>query len=190
MQFDLQALGLSVEEIQQRVIDGIVEQICTDKMEDENGDLVYVTSHFKQRITDVVLKRVDEQIERIVSPILEPQVDHWLESVRIQQTNTYGQPKTEPETLLEYSIRSLNEYCYTGVDWQGRTAEQRRKAGSSNWSERSETNRITFMIDQKLSKFMEEQMKDALKSANEAITGGLAAAVKFELQKLTAKIKG
>lgn len=191
MNIDLAAIGLTQDELQDRVVNALVEGIMTSRTQDEDGYDVRITSRFQQTALYKILNRVDEQIDKLVAPVISPAVDKYVEELRIPFTNQYGQPQREPETLLEYTMRSVGEYLYTGVNWQGKTAEQRRKSGETNWASGSnETNRITFMIDQKLQAFMEQATKEALKSINEQITGGLAAAVKHELNKINAKLKG
>lgn len=189
MEISLESLGLSTEGIRQHVVDTIVDRFLTSTVSDEDGEPVMVASQFKAAIQKAIITRVDESVERLLAPVLEPTIDQFITAFRVQHTNTYGEPKRDPETITEYMIRRTNEWMIEGVDWQGRTKEDLRKSGVSNWSTQMATTRVTFAIDKRLHEDMEKAMKTALTDANKAITDGLKSAVIFELNKLNAKLK-
>lgn len=189
MDISLESLGLSVEAIRKHVVDTIVDRFLTSTVSDEDGEPVMIASQFKAAIQMAITTRVDESVERLLAPVLTPTVDSFVSNFRIQHTNTYGEPKREPETITEYMIRRTHEWMTEGVNWQGQTAADRKKSGDS-YGFKAETTRVAFAIDKRLHVDMEKAMKEALADANKAITGGLKSAVLFELTKLNAKLKG
>lgn len=190
MDISLESLGLSTEAIREHVVDTIVDRFLTSTVSDEDGEPVMVASQFKAAIQKVILDRVDQSVERLLAPVLDPTVDEFVSAFRIQHTNTYGEAKREPETITEYMIRRTNEWMIEGVNWQGQTKEDLRKSGSSNWNQQMATTRVAFAIDKRLHEDMEKAMREALADANKAITDGLKSAIIFELNKLNAKLKG
>lgn len=189
MDISLESLGLSTEAIRERVVDAIVDRFLTSTVSDEDGEPVMVASQFKAAIQKTILTRVDESVERLIAPVVDPAIDKFIADFRVHHTNGYGEPKREPETITEYMIRRTNEWMIEGVNWQGQTKEDLRKSGSSNWNQQMATTRIAYAIDRRLHEDMEKAMKEALADANKAITDGLKSAVIFELNKLNAKLK-
>ena len=189
MEISLESLGLTTEQMQDRLIEAMIDRFLTSRVSDEDGEPVVVASRFKDAVQKAIAERVDASVERLIAPALEGGVGSYLSTFRIQHTSIYGEPKREPETITEYIVRRANEYLTEGVDWQGRTKEDVRKSGSSYGSHRSETTRVAFLIDKRLNEEIAQAMKQALASANDAITNGLKSAVAFELNKLNAKLK-
>jgi hypothetical protein len=186
MQVSLESLGLTVEQMQERLVEAMIDRFLTSTVSDEDGEPVIVASHFKTAIQSSITKRVDETVERLIAPALEGSITSYIDGFMIPQTNAYGEPKREPETITEYIVRRAQEYLTEGVDWQGKS--KREKRGDS-YNHRDETTRVAFLIDKRLNEEIEKAMKEALKNANDAITNGLKSAVAHELNKINAKLK-
>lgn len=190
MEISLESLGLTVEQMQARLIEAMIDRFLSSTVSDENGDPVIVVSRFREQIQRAIVEQVDATVARLCEPVLSKNIDAYLADYRIQSTNNYGEPKREPETIAEYVTRRGREYLMEGVDYQGLSKEDKKRKGSSTWGDhRDKTTRVAFLIDQRLNDEIETAMKAALADANKAITDGLKSAVIFELNKLTAKMK-
>lgn len=183
----LESLGLSVETMQGRLVDAMIDRFLTSTVSDEDGEPVIIASQFKDAIRKGITTRVDEVVERMLAPVLDGSINDFLTAFRVHHTNGYGEPKREPETITEYIVRRSNEYLVEGVDYQGKTRVENNRSGYSN--HKDQTTRVAFLIDKRLNEAMEKSMKEALVDANTAITNGLKSAVIFELNKLNAKLK-
>lgn len=190
MDITLESLGLSVEKMQDRLVEAMIDRFLTSVTHDEDGEPVVIASRFKEAVNKAITDRVDEKVDMMLAPILGPAVDTYLTNFRIKHTNGYGEPKRDPETITEYVVRRSNEYLTEGVNWQGQTKDDFKKSGRDTYGFKAETTRAAFLIDKRLHEEMEKSMKEALVDANKAITNGLKSAVIFELDKLNAKLKG
>ena len=190
MEISLESLGLTVEQMQNRLVDAMIDRFLTSTVTDEDGEPVGIASQFRQAIQKAITTNVDAAVERLAAPVLENGINAYLDGYMIQSTNGYGEKKREPETITEYIVRRAQEYLTEGVDYNGKSKEEKRKSGSISWGEhRDQTTRVAYLIDKRLNDEIEKAMKTALSAANEAITGGLKSAVVFELAKLNRKLK-
>lgn len=190
MDISLESLGLSVETMQDRLIEAMIDRFLTSSVSDDDGEPVVVASQFRQAIQKQILGQVDASVERLIAPALEGSINGYIDSFTIKSTNGYGEPKRDPETITEYIVRRAQEYLTEGVDHQGLSkAEKVRKGSSTSYDHRDQTTRVAYLIDKRLNEEIEKAMKEALATANKAITDGLKSAVVFELNKLTTKMK-
>lgn len=188
MQIDLSSLGLTVEDVRERVIQQITNSFLTTTVADEDGEPVVIVSHFRNEIKKLIQDSVVASVERLAAPVLEQSINTYLDGFKIASTNTYGEPKREPETITEYIVRRANEYLTEGVNWQGKSKKDYRPSDSYNF--KAETTRVAYLVDKRLNEEIAKAMTEALKTANESITAGLKSAVNFELNKINAKLKG
>lgn len=186
MEISLESLGLTVEQMQDRLIEAMIDRFLTSTVSDEDGEPVIVASHFRTAIQNSITQRVDETVERLIAPALEGSITSYIDQFKIAQTNAFGEARREPESITEYIVRRAQEYLTEGVDWQGKSKKEK---GRDSYNHRDETTRVAFLIDKRLNEEIEKAMKEALANANTAITNGLKSAVAFELDKLNAKLK-
>lgn len=184
----LESLGLSVEAMQDRLVDAMIDRFLTSTVTDEDGEPVVVAAQFQQAIRNSILSRVDEAVERLVAPALEGSITSYIDSFTIKSTNGYGEPKRDPETITEYIVRRANQHLTEGVNWEGKSKAEYSKGGRDSYGYKDHTTRVAFLIDKRLNEEIEAAMKQALATANKAITDGLKSAVNFELTKLNAKL--
>lgn len=189
MEISLESLGLTVEQMQDRLVDAMIDRFLTSRVSDEDGEPVHVASRFQSAIQEAVLSRVDASVERMIAPALEGSIDAYIDGYKVKHTNGYGEAKREPETITEYIVRRAQEYLTEGVDAQGQSRADRAKAGRDAYGHKDATTRVAFLIDKRLNEEIEKAMKGALATANDAITNGLKSAVAFELTKINAKLK-
>lgn len=190
MDITLESLGLSVNDMQDRLVQAMIDRFLTSVTHDEDGEPVVIASRFKEAVNKAITDRVDAKVDAMLAPILGPAINDYLTAFRIKHTNGYGEPKRDPETITEYVVRRSNEYLTEGVDWQGHTKADHTKGGREAYNYKATTTCVAFLIDKRLNEEMEKSMKEALVDANKAITNGLKSAVIYELDKLNAKLKG
>ena len=188
MNITLESLGLSTEGMQERLIEAMIDRFLTSKVSDEDGNPVVVATQFQKAVREAILQRVDDTVERLIAPALEGSITDYIDNFKIVHTNNYGEAKREPETITEYVVRRAKEYLSEGVDYQGQTLADKRKAGRDTYGHKDQTTRAAFLIDKRMHEEIERAMKVALSEANTAIVGGLKTAVIHELNKLNAKL--
>lgn len=184
MQITLEALGLSKEDIQDRVIERLCEQVLSGKGYDEDGEEFYRDSKFKQQLDERIKKQIEETINAIAAAHVLPNVTKYVESLMLQETNKWGEKKGASVTFTEYLVQRAEAYIQEQVDYDGKG---RSEKDSYNWTGR--TTRIAYLVHQHLHYHIETAMKQALATANGAIVGGLEGAVKASLQQALAGLK-
>jgi hypothetical protein len=189
MDISFESLGLSVETMQDRLVEAMIDRFLTSTVSDEDGEPVIIASRFREAIQTKILAEVDASVERLIAPVLSSSIDNYISTFTVKSTNGYGEPKRTPETITEYIVRRSWEYMTEGVDFQGKSKAEHLKSGRDNYGYKDQTTRVAYLIDKRLNDEIEKAMKDALVNANQAINEGLKSAVVFELNKLTAKLK-
>jgi len=188
MESILEQLGMTQEELRERLMSSLVERMLTETVfsMDEDGDEVQFERKrkFVDEIEKRVLKASNEKIDELFNKHILPQVSLMIDNIVIQNTNSYGEKKGEPITFLEYLVKRANEYITETVNYDGKTKAQ---VGSYNSFSGKQT-RIAYMIDQHLQYSIGEAMKRAINTANEQFADGLAEACKIQLRQLINKL--
>lgn len=185
MNIDLQALGFTQEELQERVVERICEQLLTSiDYDPDSGDEYPVASRFQQAVKDMVKKRVDDTINALAERYLLPNVAQYIETLTLQQTNQWGEAKGAPVSFTEYLVQRAQAYMQEEVDNYGKT---KAEAGGS-WYGTKQT-RITFLINQHLHTSIETAMKDSLKIGMGELAKGLHETTRHKLNEIAASMK-
>lgn len=183
MEITLESLGLSKEEITQRVVDQIVKSALSAVDFDEDGDEVRIESRFSRTIEDACKARIDQKIEDLGAQHVLPNVDRYIEALTLQETNRWGEKKGGSKTFVEYMVERAEAYMTEPVNYEGKTQEQ----AGYGWSKSQ--SRISHLIHQHLHYSIEAAIKKMLQNANASIVGGLEVALKAKLEELQKAIK-
>lgn len=183
MEITLESLGLSKEEIQNRVIDQIVRSALTSAVWNEDGDEIAIKSKFAGTIEDACRARIDQKINELGELHVLPNVDRYVETLILQETNRWGEKKGSSVTFVEYMVERAEAYITEPVDYEGKTQAEKGYGWSKSQS------RISHMIHRHLHYSIETAIKTMLKDANANIVNGLEAALKAKLEELQKAIK-
>lgn len=170
----LQAVGLTEDEIQERVIDKIVERVLAGEEEDYG---------FSRMVKERVQKRIDDAVKDAGDKYVQPKVGELIESVTLQQTNKWGEKTGTPVTFVEYIVQRAEGYMTETVDSHGKSKAE------SDYSWSGTQTRMTQMINQHLHYHIETAMKAILQNANSVLVKGIEGAVKAKLEEMVAKMK-
>lgn len=185
MNIDLQSLGFTQEELQDRVVERICEQLLTSiDYDPDSGEEAPVASRFQNAIKDMVKKRVDETINALAERYLLPNVGKFIEELTIQETNQWGEKRGEPVTFIEYLVGRGKAYMQEEVDNYGKTKAE----ANGSWYGAKQT-RITYLIHQHLANSIETAMKDAMKVATGEIAKGIHETARHKLNEIAASLK-
>lgn len=183
MQITLESLGLSKEDIQDRVIERLCEQVLSGKTYDEDGSEEWVDSQFKRKLDERVKAQVEASINAMAEQHILPNVSHYIENLTLQETNRWGEKTGTPITFIEYLVQRAEAYIQEPVNHNGKSKSE----DSYSWSKH--TTRIAYMIDQHLQYSIKTAMERALKTANSAIAGGIQSAVKMKLEEVVSGLQ-
>lgn len=179
----LEALGISAEELTNRIVDRATEQLLTSTGYDEDGEEYTTESRLARKVTDNIKKMVDGKILALAEKHILPNMGSYIETLTLQETNRWGEKTGKPVTFIEYLTERADVYMREEVNHSGKTKEQE----GYSWSK--STTRVAFMVNQHLHYSIETAMKQALANANSNIAKGLEEAVKIALASATEKLK-
>jgi len=181
----LQQIGLTQQEIQERVIDRIVVSMTEAHGCDEDGNETGpFDSKFKRELDKRVELKINETISKLFEAHVAPNIESLISTFTLQQTNSWGEKTGNPVTFTEYLVQRADAYVREEVDSSG---QSRKESSSSYWSK--STTRIAFMIDKYLQYNIQNAMKEAMQTANSSIAKGIEEAVKMKLAELLNGIK-
>ena len=181
----LEDLGLSTEEIAERVIDRTVDGILrSEGMTDEDGRSVRgEESAFAKKVKAAVVAKIDKAVEDIAAAHVLPNITTYVENLTMQATNSWGEKTGVPITFRDYLVQRAEKWITEPVNYEGKS----KGKDSYNWSP-SQT-RIAHMIHAHLQYNIDTAIKGALKDLNSNIAKGLADAVKIKLESALAGLK-
>lgn len=171
-------LGITQEEIQQKVVDAAVERLMTTVYTDEEGDEYPRRSDWTKRVEDAVLEAIDARVDAIAMEHVEPAIGELIDDCVLQRTNEWGDKKGEPLTFTEYLVQRADGWLQAKVDFNGQSKGQ----GSYGW--RPNGTRVEYLIDKHLQYHIKGAMEKALAKANESIAGGIQEAIKVKLAEI------
>lgn len=190
MNIDLTALGITQDQLIDRIIDKTVERLLETVGYDVDGDEITegtaITRRMDKAVKDLnglVQTMLDAKVAELGDLHLKPLVESRLESLVLQRTNEWGEKEGQPMTFVQYLIERAESYMTEEVDYFGKT----RKQEGYNWKRHS--TRVVHLMEKHLQGHIDAAMKQALANANSTISKGIADAVKMSLAEVQAKLK-
>lgn len=184
----LEALGITKEELQSRVIDRLVQHALNDSYidwdDDGEGSEVKRPSKFANKLRDEVQARVDAAVAEIAEKHILPNAAQYIENVTFQPTNRWGEKQEKAKTFREYLAERAENYLTEEVNYEGKS---RAECGSYSFTKSQ--SRITHMVHKHLHYQIERIMTDAVKTANSAIAKGIQETVKIKLEEIVGGLK-
>lgn len=182
--FDLNALGFTPEEIKERVLDRICDELLTGKYWTEDEGEYTAASQFKRELDKRIKDQVTETINDLAGKHVLPNVANYIENLMLQQTNEWGEKRGEPVSFIEYLTQRADAYMQEKVDSDGKS-----KIESNSYSWSGKQTRITHMVHKHLHYSIETAMKEAMSQAQGAIVQGIEGTVKAKLAELSDSFK-
>lgn len=186
MNLDLNSLGFTQEELQERVVERICDQLLTSIDYNPDSDEEQpVASRFQNAVKDLVKKRIDETVASLAERYVLPNVSQYIEELTIQSTNEWGEKKGAPVTFIEYLVQRSQAYMREEVNHDGKA---KAEADSYGWSGSKQT-RITYLIHKHLQYSIETAMKEALAVATGEVARGIHETARLKLNEIAATLK-
>jgi hypothetical protein len=178
-------IGLTQEELQDRVIDTMATKLLKTLSCDEDGDEVYASSVLEKKLKEIVEKRIQDAIERTAAVHVLPRVDDIIETFTIQETNTWGEkvPGKTPLTFTEFLVKKAEEYMQEQVDWNGKPKSQ----SDYNW--RASQSRLTHVIHKHMHDHIEKAMKQVIGDGTTQIAKALHETCRVKINEIASKLQ-
>lgn len=181
----LQALGITPEELIDRIVAKATEELLTNEAYDEEGDPVgRRATDLARRIEKNIQVHVDAKIQALADQHVLPNVSAYIEGLTLQETNRWGERTGQKMTFIEYLVQRADAYMREEVNFEGKGKAEN---GSYSWNKSG--TRVAFMVNKHLHYSIEQAMTQALTHANSTISQGLEEAVKIALANATAGLK-
>lgn len=184
MALSFEDLGMTKEEMQERIVAQLCDQLLTGVSYDEDDGKHTVDSRFRAKLDTAIQKRIDDAINSMADKYVLPHVTANLENFVIQTTNQWGEKRGEPVTFTEYLVQRADAYMSEKVNYKG---ESKGQGDSYSW--KAEQTRITHLVERHLHYSIETAMKNALSVATSSIATGLAETCKLKMEEITKGMK-
>lgn len=184
MSFSIEELGITREELIQRVVERLCNSVLHDRTLNEDGNEVEIPSSFSRTLQEAVKQRANETIAKIATDRVIPHVDHYIETLVLEATNRWGEKTGERITFLEYLVKRAEDYLREDVNYEGKGKDE---VGYGSWV-KTQT-RIAHMVHKHLHYSIESAMKTAMANANSLIAQGIHETVKIKLNEIGKKLK-
>lgn len=184
---DLQELGFTKEELQNRVVNRICEELMTRTRGDDPENPGYEwaeESGFRKELDKQIMEGIKASIQRLAEEHVLPNVSKYVEETCLQETSKWGEKRGDPMTFTEYLVAKAEQYLMEKVDYSGKAKSEDR---GYSWS--GTQTRITHLVHKHLHHSISHAMEDAVKSANSAITAGIQETVKIKLAEVAEKLQ-
>lgn len=179
----LESLGISREEILNRVVDRLCREATRAIVSDPDGDEVVVPTRLACSWEDHTRAAIDEAVERIAQTHIMPRINQQIEDVILQRTNDWGRPVEKGMSFTEYLVHRAETFMTEKVDTNGKTQSE------DPYSWRSAGPRLAVMIDKYINSTLTLAIGKALADANTKIGAALKEAVSTALAEVVGKVK-
>lgn len=177
-------LGITREELIDRVVKAFVEFMLVSMHHDEEDGDYETPSQFQKQLRDHIKDSIDTSINNIAAVNLVENIEEHIEGLVLIETNRWGEEKGESLTFVEYLVQRADDYLREPVNYEGKT---KKESGYPSWN--STQTRIAHMVNAHLHYSIKTAMEQALKAANSSITIGIEEAVKIKLAEIQKSLK-
>ena len=203
MELTLESLGLTREELQERVIDTICTRMLETEVEfcgeDGNTEARFQSTKLADALRKTIRRKIDEGINSLALKYVIPNAEALIQNVAMGNTNAWGEPVGPAVGFKEYLAKRAEAYMLEPVDYDGKTKQE---GYHSDFKMRS--TRLAYMIDHHLhyhveaavvqviqlhTQGIEQVMQNILKQANNFLVEGIDKAVRANLELLLKSFK-
>lgn len=183
----LEVIGLTQEELRERVVARIVTDLLTVEATDSEDGRAYSytdDSAFAAELQHLVKQRIDDTVASLAEQRVLPDVGTLIENFTLQATNAWGEKTGEKITFTEYLVKRADAWVSERVDSSGKSKEESR---DSYW--KGSQTRIAHMIHEHLQYHIAQAINGALRNVTSSIAKSLEETVKIKLAEAVAGLQ-
>lgn len=181
MAINLEELGITKDDLIERVVESATATLLSGHTFDEDGEEVQCDSWLRRELDKSIKTIIDASVQRIAEENVKPVVEAKVDSLVIQDTNSYGEKKGEPMTFVEYLVRRAEQWMTEEVDYDGYSKAEKGR-DSYNW--RAHKTRCAQIIDKRIEYGVKHAMELAVTNANGTLVAGLAKTAELKLREI------
>lgn len=171
MKETLQALGLTEQDVLNKLVDRLIEQYSPTHDD--------INSEFESRLQKAVRDRIDKSIGDVIESHVKPRIAEMTSAIVLQTTNEWGEKSGKALTFTEFLVQRVDAFIREKVNYEGKA---RTEANGYSWNE--STTRIAHMIHEHLKYNISRAMEQALGNVNSSVRKGLEEAVTVALNNI------
>lgn len=181
MEFTCENIGLTQEELQERVVRGLVERILGE----DHGD---PESHVHRAAYKAAMEHVKTSVNDAVNAVAEkhvyPMAEKLITDHIFQETNQWGEAKGEARTFIEYLEERASGYFAEQINIKGKAHRECSQYDQRDWKPAG--SRIAVMIDECLTSQIKEALDAAVENVHMTLAEGLTETTRRVLKKVAA----
>ena len=186
----LEALGITPEELTNRIVDAAVEQLLTSTGFNPESESEYsYESRFKREIEKRVQESVDTKIAALAEQHVLPRVGEMIEAADMRKTNSYGEAKGPSMTFKEYIANRAEVYMTEDVDYHGNSKADLEAKNESTYNWRNCGPRLTVLMRSYIRDSLEKQATAAVADVNKVIADNIKKAAVDAISAAAAGLK-
>lgn len=183
MSFDIQALGFTKEELQDRVVQRISDELMESMGYDPECDETYqAESEFAKEAKERIIQAIDARLSHLAETVIVPVVNEQIDSLVIQRTNAFGEKQGQPVTFTEYLVDAGNAFLMEAVDYKG------ERVNKNSFDRDKGQARIAHLLDQHIHYKIKAAMTDAVQQVTKIMAEGLAETAKLKVEEAMANV--
>jgi len=176
---------MTQDELQERVVAKIVEDLLqTWTTDDDDGGDYQVASKLRTGLEAGVREAIDAKVNTVCERHIVPMVEQMVDTITIQPTNRYGEPKSEPLTFIEYITKMGREWLLQSVDYQGCAVGDRDYSSGNG----KNPTRLQKIVGDKVEKAIGETLTDATKAVKDTFVPMLETVVRDKLAEISTSL--
>jgi hypothetical protein len=186
MNFSCEQIGLTEEELQTRIIDGIVTRMLEQHIlyTEDSGEFEDIgDTPMRHRLDKAIKSHIDAEVDRVATNYLEPMVKNLIEGHTLQMTNEWGEKRGDPITFTEYLVKRAADYMAEPVDHNG------KPKGRDSYSWKQDSTRLVYAVKGYLQIHMEQAMKQTMGESNKIMHDAIMGAVNKGLSEVMKQVK-
>lgn len=186
---ELELLGFTKEELRERAIERICDKMLEAHFYDHEEGEPPKSMKFSKALMAMIERRIEQAVQKVAAETIKPSIEEFVRGFQIQETNAYGEKRGAPVTFTEFLVARAEAYIKEPVDHNGLSQAEARAKGNSWHGATYGSTRVVHLIHEYFAMRMKGEMEKAVQAANNAIAGGIEAAVQLSLKETAAKLK-
>lgn len=181
--FTCETIGLTETELQDRVIEAIRNSLLYHVAPLSEGGDFEGDSPLREQLNSAIQNQVDNNINKIATEQVLPNIETYIRDFKITCTNPYGEPTSEPQTFTEYLASRAENYILEPVNKYGETKAEK----GYGW--KKVQTRLEYLMDRHLHEEIERTVKKLLAEPNKILGQAVKQTLEDTLTSLSKRIQ-
>lgn len=185
----LEQLGMSQEELQERVVTQTVERLLNSECVtyDDDGEPCARTleSKFQAEVRKAISAKIDEKIQELLQTHILPKAETFIENVTLQERTKWGTNVGEPIAFVDYLVKRGEQFLKEVVNCDGLSKDE--VSYSSDF--RGKQTRLAWMIHKHLHYTIESAVKAALTGGAASLADAIVETTKIKMAEISKSLQ-